>query len=241
VVKFVRYRRLFRLYEFIQPFLKYSLVVENQLPGENVLVIAPHPDDEVIGCGGTLRRHADAGGSIDILYCTMDTEDRRKESADAARLLGARSREYLDFPVESLHNRCDLAVRFADIIAHKKPDIVFLPFWFDNHTDHRAVNEALLSAATNRKFGFLVYAYPVWFPLYPNVLSDIGTVWERKKDMIRCYQSQLATRDYIKMSESLGRYWAAVKGHGLDMVESFFRASVEEYITLGKKIIANGK
>jgi LmbE family N-acetylglucosaminyl deacetylase len=237
MVKFVRYRRLFRLYEHIQPFLKYSLLKEDRLPADKVLVIAPHPDDEVIGCGGTLRLHADAGGSVDVVYCTMDTEIRRNESVNAARLLGAKNSFYFDYPVSSLSAQKDFPGRLAAVLEQRKPEIVFLPFWFDNHADHRAVNEALMTAAAKKKFGFMIYAYPVWFPLYPNVLMDIGSAWEKKQEMIRCYPSQLATRDYVKMSQSLGQYWAAVKGHGLEIVETFFRATVEEYVALGKKMI----
>jgi LmbE family N-acetylglucosaminyl deacetylase len=237
MVKFVRYRRLFRLYEHIQPFLKYSLLKEDRLPADKVLVIAPHPDDEVIGCGGTLRLHADAGGSVDVVYCTMDTDTRRTESVNAARLLGAENTFYFDYPVSSLSGQKDFPGRLAAVLEQRKPEIVFLPFWFDNHADHRAVNEALMTAAAKKKFGFMIYAYPVWFPLYPNVLMDIGSAWEKKQEMIRCYPSQLATRDYVKMSQSLGQYWAAVKGHGLEIVETFFRATVEEYVALGKKMI----
>ncbi len=125
---------------------------------------------------------------------------------------------------------------FIEILKKANPEIVFVPFWFDNHSDHRAFNSALRKVAKKKKFKFLVYAYPVWFPVYPNVLMPIGDVWEKKKEAISFYKSQLATRDYIRMSYSLGQYWAEIKRKGLDTVESFFRASFVEYVSLGKKI-----
>jgi hypothetical protein len=61
-------------------------------------------------------------------------------------------------------------------------------------------------------------------------------VWEIKKKAIECYVSQLATRDYVTMRHSLGQYWAKVKSRELDVVESFFRATLTEYVSLGEKM-----
>jgi LmbE family N-acetylglucosaminyl deacetylase len=238
MARFLRYSKLFRFYETIQPLLKYSLPVEEGLPGENVLVISPHPDDEAIGCGGVIRRHILAGKKADVVYCTMDTEIRRAESRAAAALTGFAGSEYLDYPVESLDRQKDLPDRLAALCEQKKPDIVFLPFYLDNHVDHRAVNTALASLAGKRSFDFMVYAYPVWFPVYPNVIIDIGDRWEEKKKIIECYASQLKTRDYVRMSLALGQYWAEVKGHGLSVVETFFRASLPAYAALVRKMLS---
>ncbi|MCX5782172.1 MAG: PIG-L family deacetylase [Elusimicrobia bacterium] len=236
MANFVRYKKLFRLYEFIQPHLKYSLPVEKELPGKKVLVIAPHPDDETIGCGGTIYKHINSGGSAEVLYCTLDSDIRFKEAMNAASVIGFSNKHFLKYQVESLAKQHNLADKFYSLFKKIDPDIVFVPFWFDNHTDHRAVNSALRKVAKRKTFNFMIYSYPVWFPLYPNVLIDIGDVWEKKKEAIQCYPSQLATRDYVKMSHSLGQYWAEVKGRGLEVVESFFRASFSEYVSLGKKM-----
>ncbi|MGA2089979.1 MAG: PIG-L deacetylase family protein [Endomicrobiales bacterium] len=217
--------------------MKYSLPVEQDLPGENILVIAPHPDDEAIGCAGAVRRHVLSGKRADVVFCTMDTEVRRNESRASAALTGFNSCEYLDFPVESLERQKDLSGRFSALFEQKKPDIVFLPFYLDNHVDHRAVNAALADVSEKKSFDFMVYAFPVWFPLYPNVIIDIGERWEDKKKIIECYTSQLATRDYVRMSYSLGQYWAEVKGHNLSVVETFFRASLQTYAALVRKIL----
>ena len=239
MVRFVRYGKLFRLYEMLQPYLKYSLPLEENLPGERVLAVAPHPDDEAIGCGGSLYMHARSGKPVDIVYCTLDGETREREAHEAASRIGARDTVFLRYCVESLGRARGFPDRLASVLEEKKPDIVFLPFWFDNHTDHRALNSALIEAGARRRFDFLVYAYPVWFPLHPNVLADISGVWEQKKEIISCYRSQLATRDYISMSHSLGSYWASVKGRGLSIVESFFKATFREYVSLGIKIFGS--
>ncbi len=234
MVKFIRYSTLYRFYENIQPFLKYSLVREDALPGKETLVIAPHPDDESIGCGGTISRHIQSGGSAAVVFCTMDSEERRTESREAVSMMGA-SAVYLDHAVEKLDEWKGFPERLAEIIGNNKPDTLFLPFFLDNHTDHRAANRAAILALETAGHSCMIYAYPVWFPVYPTVIVDIASQWEQKKRIISCYKSQLATRDYIRMSGSLAGYWAEVKGHGLSMVETFFRASSGEYAGLAKK------
>lgn len=239
MANFIRYRSIFKLYEIIQPHLKYSLPVETELPGKKALVLAPHPDDEAIGCGATLALHAAKGGSVEIVWCTSDGEPRDTEAAAAAKVLKADYTVNLKYPVESLQSQSGLPEKLSSIFDERKPDIVFIPFALDNHIDHRALNSALVSLAKKRSFPFMIYAYPVWFPLHPNVLIDASAHWQAKEQAIKCYASQLASRDYIRMSSSLATYWAEVKGHNLDKVETFFRATFGDYTVLAKKILGN--
>ncbi|MCB4792498.1 MAG: PIG-L family deacetylase [Elusimicrobia bacterium] len=236
MVNFIRYSRLFRLYETIQPYLKYSLHLEDKLPGKKVLVLAPHQDDEVIGCGGTLYKHIKQGGTCDIVYFTHDSEERDKESLNALKILEVESYTFLQNKAESLSGNTGLSDVLSKIIEDKKPEIVFLPFLLDNHVDHRAINQAFTGLEKNMNFDFMVYAYPIWFPVYPNILVDISSQWPVKKEALECYKSQMLTRDYVKMSYSLGQYWACVKAKNLEVVETFFKASFKEYAELGNKI-----
>ena len=233
--RFIRYAKVFGLYELIQPYLKYSLPVEEKLPADNVLVIAPHADDESIGCGGAVHRHVKNGGKAGVVFCTIDTLKRENESAEAMKVLGITEYENLGYKVESLRSAGELGTRLAGVIEEKKPEIIFLPYFLDNHEDHRAVNDALADTFKKKPVELMVYAYPVWFPLYPNVIIDISGEWETKKKAIGCYVSQLATRDYVKMAESLGVYWAAIKGRGIKVAETFFKASAKEYFSLVRK------
>jgi LmbE family N-acetylglucosaminyl deacetylase len=235
MVKFIRYSRVFRFYEALQPFLKYSPSIEEKLPGKKALVIAPHPDDEAIGCGGTVAKHVKSGGCAEVVFCASDGGARDEESARAAEILGIKNARRLGFNIESLKGNKEFGKKLAAVIDETRPDVVFIPFILDNHTDHRAANAAL--AAGGFKWdGFMVYAYPVWLPLYPNVIVDISAEWPVKEKAINCYKSQLATRDYVKMSRSLGEYWAAVKGRDISVAETFFKATYAEYKALYKKI-----
>lgn len=240
MVRFMRYSKVFRLYEAIQPLLQYSPPVEKAFPGKKVLAIAPHPDDESVGCGGSLAAHAAAGGIVEILYCTSDGQPRDGEAQRAAGVLGASHAASLGYAVGTLESQKELPKKLAEALDERKPDVMCVPFVIDNHADHRALNLALIEAAKIRKFDMMVYAYPVWLPLYPNVLIDIGGTWEKKKEAIACYASQTATRDYAAMAGSLAQYWAAVKGRELTHAESFYRASFGEYVLLAGKIFVSG-
>lgn len=237
MVKFIRYNKLFRFYEAIQPMLKYSLKVEENLPGDKMLVIAPHPDDEVIGCAGVMSKYKSSGKTVKVLYCTKDSNERINEAKNASELLKVDEKVFWDYKIESISKQGAFREKLKSLLEHEKPDIVLLPFWLDNHTDHRAINEALVRIGKTKSFDFMVYAYPVWFPVYPNLLVDISSVWEQKVKAIKCYSSQLATRDYVKMSKALCEYWATVKGRDIQYAESFFRATFKEYVNLGKKIL----
>jgi N-acetylglucosamine malate deacetylase 1 len=235
MVNFIRNANVFGVYELIQPFMKYSLPIEDKLPARNILVFAPHPDDESIGCGGAIAKHTRTGGKAAVVFCTGDGAVRDKEAAEALKILGVAETVSFGYGVETLKSQDSLPEKLDAVIREKKPEIVFVPFFIDNHDDHRALNKGLAKACAKGSNNFMVYAYPVWFPLYPNVLIDIGDVWETKKQAIECYKSQTATRDYVKMAKSLGEYWAEVKGRGLKVAETFFRASAKEYCSLVRK------
>ncbi len=237
-MKYASYRNVFRMYEYIQPFLKYSLPLEEKLPGSKVLVIAPHQDDESIGCGGTLIKHTKAGGILEVAFCTSGGETRLYEAKDAAKLLGSRRNHFLQFDIRSLYkNTNQLADRFTELFNIVNPDIIFLPFMVDNHQDHVAISRAFAKAYRNKEFNCLVYAYSVWTTLIPNVIVDISQQWEQKKQAIDCYKTQTATRDYVTMAESISKYWSVVKGRNTQHCEVFFKATGSEYVSLVRKIL----
>ncbi len=237
-MKYASYRSVFRMYEYIQPFLKYSLPLEEELPGKKVLVIAPHQDDESIGCGGTLIKHAKAGGRVEIAFCTSGGEKRLYEAKDAAKALGSRRNHFLQLEIRSLYrNTSQLAERFTELFNRVEPEIVFLPFMIDNHQDHIAISRAFAKAYKTKAINCFVYAYSVWTTLIPNVIVDISEQWEQKKQAIEYYKTQTATRDYVTMASSISKYWAVVKGRNMQYCEAFFKATSSEYVSLVKKIL----
>ncbi|HBU68835.1 MAG TPA: hypothetical protein DEE98_00450 [Elusimicrobia bacterium] len=236
MVNFLRNKAILNFYEAIYPYLKTSLHVESELPGRKAMVFAPHADDEAIGCGGTILKHNLSGGESFCVYMTDDGPQRRAEAAKAAELLKFHKVENFGYGVETLSSAGDLHERLAGILNRENPEVVFVPFVLDNHSDHRALNSALFKASDMIAGNPMVYAYPVWSPLYPNLLVDIEEVWDAKKAAIECYKSQTATRDYVSMAYSLSKYWSTVKGGGLKLAENFFRMSLKKYAELGRKL-----
>jgi LmbE family N-acetylglucosaminyl deacetylase len=225
------------MYEYIRPFINYSISDEKCLYGNKVLVIAPHQNDEAVGCAGTVIKHVKAGGHVEIAFCTHDTSERMKEASRAVSIMGSQKNHYMQFSVRALSGNKNFENSLALIINKVEPDAIFLPFWFDKHSDHIAVSKAIINIKKKINLNFMVYSYAVLSPLNPNCFFDISDVWELKKKMIECYKTQTALRDYVKIAQGLNQYWAEIeKRPDMLYMETFFRATVREYISLGERI-----
>jgi len=134
------------------------------MPNQTVLVLAAHPDDEVLGVGGTIARHAAAKDRVHVVIAAegatsrdaaRNAKARRREIGDlqsaarkAARILGARSVRFLGFP----DNRCDglerleIVKSIEAVVAELQPTTVYVHHAGDVNIDHRLLHEAALTA-----------------------------------------------------------------------------------------------
>lgn len=87
----VKWKNVFRLYEYLQPHLKVSKPVEEKPVGPRVMVLSPHIDDDILGAGGTLYKHHLAGDKIVSVYLASlnDKEIRQKEGETASEIIGS--------------------------------------------------------------------------------------------------------------------------------------------------------
>jgi LmbE family N-acetylglucosaminyl deacetylase len=131
---------------------------------ERILVVAAHPDDEVLGCGGTIARHADAGDDVRVLIVAegatarMLERDRTVASQElstlaraahrASRILGANDIELLDYPDNRLDSidRLDLIKKIEERIDRHMPHVVYVHHAGDVNIDHRCLHEAVVTA-----------------------------------------------------------------------------------------------
>lgn len=181
-----------------------------------VLVIAPHPDDEVLGCGGVIARHVANGDEVYVVVVTRGAPDvfplelverGRREAAEANKTLGTKRLSFLDFPAPRLDvvPNATIANALKDVVAEVQPATIYLPHQGDIHGDHKAVYWATL-VATRPNGGFvperlLCYETPSeteWGApnpcdaFIPTVFVDVSQHLKAKLEAMKCYQSQLA-------------------------------------------------
>ncbi|GAA2180615.1 hypothetical protein GCM10009847_19210 [Leucobacter tardus] len=185
---------------------------------EVVLAIGAHPDDVELGAGGILAAHAAAGDAITILTLTRgarggDAESRQHESLAAAELLGARLflKDLIDTEIPSGGPTVRL---IEEVVREVEPTIVYTHSIHDRHQDHRAVSEATV-VATRRVASVSCYQSPsATIDYRPTKFVRIERFLERKLDLLRCFDSQTASRDYLDPDfvSATARYWTRFGG-----------------------------
>jgi LmbE family N-acetylglucosaminyl deacetylase len=169
----------------------------------DILVLAPHPDDDIIGCGGSIIQHLAAGQQVLIAYLTSgeangSAAEREKEAVAATDILTQTAGAACVLGRWFCHMK-DGAVQaqaVADMLRGLKlssDQVVYAPHLYDGHGDHKAVAKAAVTARGYARFK--VYMYEVWTPLQEvNHFVDITSLALRKVESIRRHQSQLQGR-----------------------------------------------
>jgi LmbE family N-acetylglucosaminyl deacetylase len=200
-----------------------------------VLVIAPHPDDEVLGVGGTILKLRASGNEVCVLIATTAgpplfgpevLTTGRREAAVAHQILGVEDTRFLPLPAAGLSEvpHGDVNAALVEVFADLRPDVVFIPFNGDLHLDHQRVFLSALVAG-RPSTGFTprsIYAYetlsetnwnaPYLSPAFvPNVYVDIADHLETKLAAMEAYASQLKAPPHERSVEAL-RALATLRG-----------------------------
>jgi len=211
-----------------------------------ILVIAPHMDDEVLGCGGTIARHAKEGDEVSVCFIAHRVYNHRFnrkkndiEKSHAARakgILGYRESVFFGLNDERL-DICaqDIIIPLERYIFKKRPDIVYCPFGGDNNQDHRAVFDAARVALRPLAAPFIkkLFTYEVLSsteqspPLYkcaflPNHYVDIKKYIKKKIDAFKCYETEKRDYPHPRSAEAL-KVLAQMRGIeiGFEYAEAF--------------------
>ena len=215
------------------------LAVDELLQYRRVLVLAPHPDDEVFGMGGTLSLLMRRNVALQITWFTCgDNAVRVGEAKAALTCLGIPQSDSAAFPIASASVPLGKAAQVIQReVALFHPDLICVPSVFDPHQDHVRVNLALSQAISSMTWHGAVLQYEVWNSLVPNVLIDISTVIEEKDKLMRLYRSQLdeVKRCYPERIRALNSYRGLV--HQVDFAEGFILSSSDEFMQIKR----NGK
>ncbi len=187
-----------------------------------VLVLAPHPDDEALGCGGTVALYASKGVEVRVAVISdggkianeFADEDidivaaRKEESLAASGILGVRETYFLGFPDGQLNaHEGKITAKLAEIVGHYRPDIIFAPSPVDFHEDHIAVSEIAAGLLMN-PHAMKVAFYEVYETIRFNTLVDISDFIDVKEKAVLCYQYSLFRHPeiYVEAAKALNRF-----------------------------------
>ncbi|WFE67931.1 PIG-L family deacetylase [Thiomicrospira sp. R3] len=214
---------------------------------ENVLVVALHPDDETLGCGGALLKHKANGDEIHWMICTEIKEEdgfsaqrvasRNEEIEEVAGMYGFDGVHRLGLSTMKVdeYTVSELVTSVSSVINKVKPTILYLPFKSDVHSDHRVMFEAVYSCTKSFCYPFIRKIYMMEtlsetdFALstkedsfVPNVFVDVSDYLMQKLDIMRIYESEIAEHPFprsLRNIEALATLRGATAG--CEYAESF--------------------
>lgn len=215
--------------------------------GNTILVVAPHPDDEVLGCGGTILKHIAAGDDVHWCITTSMSEDhgfsqdrmtkRADEIATIKDILGFKGVHHFDFPAATLDTlpKSDFVGALKNVFEAIEPHTLYLPHPADIHSDHAATFEAAMactkwfrSPSVKRVLCYEVPSEsdfqinPVENHFQPNVFIDITPYIEKKLAAMAIYESEVSAFPFPRSLEAIEAL-AKVRGaaSGVQAAEAF--------------------
>lgn len=191
------------------------------LPPGNVLVLAPHPDDEIFGCAGAIMQHLAQGDQVTVLIATQgdaaiehaNAADRlnyialrRQESQNAAAILGYHTLLFWEIADRALIASDLWVEKILAEIQQRQIINLYAPSLEEVHPDHYVLAELAVNAAIQHSGEMNLVMYEIGIPLHPNILLDITDNLSRKQQAIHCFTSQLLLQDYTRHLLSLNIY-----------------------------------
>lgn len=221
-----------------------NLLVPNQpiaeIPCQRALVFAPHPDDEVFGCGGAIMRHIEHGGTVHVIIvsdgaygvsteqATAYVSQRQQESIAAARILGYGIPVFWQYRDRQISYDEKLIQEILTAIRETEADLVYAPSVFEMHPDHRLLAMAVIEAVRRIASRIRIVLYEIGMPLRPNLLLDISNIMPRKIAAMECFASQNARQRYDLHIAALNRYRTYTLPAEVTAAEAYILLSAEE-------------
>jgi LmbE family N-acetylglucosaminyl deacetylase len=211
------------------------MVMKSDTASKRILVFAPHPDDDILGCGGSMAWHVQQGHQLKVIYLTSGESGsldfskdqlvglREKEACAAAQVLGVKQTAFLRWPDGYLQVKPEYLQQLTALIRAEKPHRIYLPHSQDAVSDH-LVTHHLVMEAVRRAAGpwfqecpgepwsvGTVLGYEVWTPiLSPGLAIDISSFMDKKITALREHRSQLQGYSYDDAITGLNRYRAVM-------------------------------
>ena len=214
---------------------------------KNILVVASHPDDEVIGCGGTIAKHVEKKDSVHLVFLSDGVTSRKSSSKNelklrtnaanlSASILGVTSVSYLKFPDNKMDSIpfLEIVQKLEAIIINLKPSVVYTHHYGDLNIDHQLTHNAVITVCrplpnsiVSEIYGFEVLSSTEWSnPLKstfkPTLFIDVTKYLSKKLNSVNAYKQEMRDVPHsrsIKHIEILAQH----RGYsvGVDMAEAF--------------------
>lgn len=206
---------------------------------EKVMIFAPHPDDDIIACGGTIARHIQMENPVSIVYLSSGEAGsleyspeelgplREAEARRAAAILGADDLTFFRNPDGYISFEQTQLEKLIRLIREKKPTMVYLPHAGESVRDHQLTHQLVMEACKRAAGPWFqncgsepwststILGYEVWTPLQTyNLIVDISDYMDIKLTALREHQSQIATLAYDEAVQGLNRYRGVMSGAG---------------------------
>jgi LmbE family N-acetylglucosaminyl deacetylase len=204
-----------------------------------VLIVAPHPDDDIIGCGGRILQHLRKGDQLQVIYITSGESgslgiskdelalQREEEAAAAIKKLGITQTFFWRWADGYVKYGKEELIQAINFIRQHQPDLVYLPHPDDGHVDHQQTTKIFLEAigrAGGKCFQeclpepwsvSAVLGYEVWTPIQkPQLTVDISKQIDQKITALQAHHSQLENVAYDEGVRGLNRYRGAMSQKG---------------------------
>lgn len=195
---------------------------------DRVLVISAHPDDETLGCSGTLLRHREFGDEIFWCIMTSMSEEcgfqreqvlqRNEEIKAVAEAYGFQDKKELNYPTTRLDivPMTELVGKLSNVLREVEPSILYLPFLGDIHSDHRVTCRAVLSCTKAFRHPYLKkilmmeilseteFSPPIQSEVFvPNVYIDVTGTFEKKIEIMHIYRNEIGPHPFPRSKENL--------------------------------------
>lgn len=189
---------------------------------KKILVISPHPDDEAIGCGGTICKHIAEGDSVEVIFLTSGEKGghgkpeeetmriREQESSDASKILGVHYITFWKEPDGNFQVTENTVSKLLEKLVSLQPSIIYVPHEQEEHPDHRAAAFLVMYTITQLPATIIlptVWMYEVWTPMQRmDHIVDISLYTETKRKAILAYKSQCDVLAFDEAILGLNRY-----------------------------------
>ena len=214
--------------------------VEDAAP-KKVLVVSPHPDDDVLGCGGCVIHHVQRGDEVTTVYLTSGERggikspeeaearglQREQEGRAGSNIMGVQKTVFLRQRDGRLQDDKRTAWFLEKLINEERPDVIYTTHDQDTHNDHEAAARLVVAVVKNvyhfdNSYHPVVRFSEIWAPLRrANYFEDVTDVMEQKLRALSCHRSQLNDIRYDKAIMGLNHYRAHMQGHFMGIEEGY--------------------